>query len=51
MGESCRESDLTDPEDREPVSMKQREEFQTGDHHPGRYATVSNACGESDELL
>lgn len=33
------------------VSMKEREEFQTGDHHPGRYATVSNACGESEELL
>lgn len=64
QGESCRESDLTEPviqkcgrqesrqvRNREPVSMKEREEFQTGDHHPGRYATVGNACGESEELL
>lgn len=35
----------------EPVSMKEREEFQRGDQRPGRYATVGNPCGESEELL
>lgn len=49
--QTCGRQEGRQVRNREPVSMKEREEFQRGDQRPGRYATVGNPCGESEELL